>query len=277
MLISAPAKLNRFLAILGKRADGYHNLELISTILTQVTDLTDILTAVPDITTSLHISGPQANGLTANDDNLVLRAWQLLESTVKRPLPAQIHLHKKIPHGAGLGGGSSDAAAALKLGNKLFKLKLSTSCLLTLGAQLGSDVPMFIVGGTVLSLDRGNRVFPLINIPLEPIIIIYPNLHVSTAKVYSSLASVGYPSIKPCCSLSKAMKPDWRNDLTDAAIWLCPDVNEVRKTIIESGGEPLLCGSGSCWAARYKNNDLLNKAHNWLTSNYPIWQYWKIN
>jgi 4-diphosphocytidyl-2-C-methyl-D-erythritol kinase len=276
MIISAPAKLNRFLAIIGKRHDGYHNLELITTVLEGVLGLTDTLEAESDSKTSLEINGPQSAELAADDNNLVLRAWRSLELTVNRSLPAKIKLYKRIPHGAGLGGGSSDAAAALKLCNKLFKLALTTSQLLTIGSTLGSDVPLFILGGTVLGIDRGDRVFPLIDLPLEPMLIIYPNLHLETAKVYEAITKVGYQNTAPCSSFARNMTPPWRNDLTEAAIWTCPLLNEVRREILNSNGEPLLCGSGSCWAARYHDNHSRDNAYKLIMELHPNWHAWKI-
>lgn len=277
MIISAPAKLNRFLAITGKRLDGYHDLELITTVLDGVKELNDTLEAEIDSKISLEIDGPQSKKLIADDSNLILKAWKLLELTVKQSLPAKIKLHKRIPYGAGLGGGSSNAAAALILGNELFNLSLSTSSLIKIGAQIGSDVPLFLIGGTVLGLGRGDRVFPLADIPLEPILIIYPGLHLLTASVYQAIAKIGYHDPTPCLGLPKHTTPPWRNDLTDAAIWTCPPLGNVQKAIIDSGGEPLLCGSGSCWAARYSSNHMRDKAHEYLNRLNDSWQIWHIN
>ncbi|MBK7294970.1 MAG: hypothetical protein IPI84_14700 [Holophagaceae bacterium] len=161
LTIQAPAKLNRFLAVLGRRADGFHELELVTTVLEGVPGLTDLLSGEPAASLSLEISGPAGHGLTADASNLVLRAWRQLERVADRPLPARLQLEKHVPHGAGLGGGSSDAAAALRLGNRLFDLGLEDQALLILASELGSDVPLFLLGGTVLGLDRGERVFPL--------------------------------------------------------------------------------------------------------------------
>ena len=274
MRAAAPAKLNRFLAILGRRADGFHDLELVTTVLDGVPELTDTLEAEPADVLTLELGGPHAEGLTADDRNLVLRAWRLLEAAAGRPLPAFLRLRKQIPHGAGLGGGSSDAAAALRLGNALFQLDLGPSRLLALAAELGSDVPLFLLGGTVLGLDRGDRVFPLRDIPLEPILIVHPGLYVGTASVYHSIAQVGYPFPAPCASLAGGAAPHWRNDLTGAAIWACPALADVRAALLDSGGEPLLCGSGSCWAARYADPGQRDQALARLAAAHP-WRFWK--
>jgi 4-diphosphocytidyl-2-C-methyl-D-erythritol kinase len=287
LVIQAPAKLNRFLAVLGRRADGFHELELVTTVLEGVADLTDTLEGEPASELTLAISGPTGEGLVADDSNLVIRAWRLLEEAAKRPLPAALRLEKRIPHGAGLGGGSSDAAAALRLGNQMFGLGLDEDLLLRQAARLGSDVPLFLLGGTVLGIGRGERVFPLRPVPLEPILLVHPGLHVSTPSVYRTLQDVGYPgavqgerpavpaSVSPLSSLPEGAAPPWRNDLTGAALWVCPPLAEVRDALRDTGGEPLLCGSGSCWAARYASVQARDAAAAQV-SGHPGWGVWPV-
>jgi 4-diphosphocytidyl-2-C-methyl-D-erythritol kinase len=275
LAIQAPAKLNRFLAVLGRRADGFHELELVTTVLEGVADLTDMLEGEPASELALAISGPTGEGLVADESNLVIKAWRLLEEAAKRPLPAHLHLEKRIPHGAGLGGGSSDAAAALRLGNRMFDLGLGEDNLLGLAARLGSDVPLFLLGGTVLGLGRGERVFPLRPVPLEPILLVHPGLHVSTPSVYRALQDVGYPFPEALASQPAGTAPPWRNDLTGAALWVCPPLAEVRDALRDSGGEPLLCGSGSCWAARYASARARDAAAEQL-SGHPGWGVWRV-
>jgi len=274
LTIQAPAKLNRFLAVLGRRADGFHELELVTTVLEGVSGLTDLLSGEPAATLSLEISGPAGPGLAADASNLVLRAWRQLERVADRPLPALLKLEKHIPHGAGLGGGSSDAAAALRLGNRLFDLGLEDQALLILASELGSDVPLFLLGGTVLGLDRGERVFPLRPAPLEPILIAHPGLHVSTPAVYRALQEVGYPDPEPLPSVPDGAPPPWRNDLTEAALRVCPPLGAVRDALRGSGGEPLLCGSGSSWAARYDSTARRDAAAESLRSSHKAWRIW---
>ncbi len=274
--VQAPAKLNRFLAVLGRRADGFHDLELVTTVLSGIADLEDTLEAEPASELTLAIEGPFGDGLVADESNLVIRAWRLLEAEAKRALPANLRLVKRIPHGAGLGGGSSDAAAALRLGRDLFALDLDDTRMLALAARLGSDVPLFLLGGTVLGLGRGERVIPLRPIPLEPMLIVYPGLHVATPSVYRGLSQVGYPLPEPCPSLAEGSTPPWRNDLTGAAIWVCPPLSEVREALLQTGCEPLLCGSGSAWAARYASSPDRDAAIVGLKASHPAWRVWNI-
>jgi len=274
MLILAPAKLNRFLAVMGRFPDGFHELELVTTVLDGVAGLTDTLEGEPAAAFSLELSGPTSEGLRADEGNLVVRAWRLLEREAGRELPASLRLHKRIPHGAGLGGGSSDAAAALRLGNELFDLGLPQAILLRLAALLGSDVPLFVVGGTVLGLGRGERVFPLRPLPLEPILLVHPGLYVATPSVYKSLPMIGYPFPEACPSLGRGEAPPWRNDLTGAAIYTCPALGDVRRALADTGGDPLLCGSGSCWAARYPDAAGRDAARQALEAGNPDWSFW---
>jgi len=276
LTVQAPAKLNRFLAVLGRRADGFHDLELVTTVLEGVPDLADTLSAEPAAELALAITGPAGEGLAADESNLVIRAWRLLEDAARRPLPAALRLEKRIPHGAGLGGGSSDAAAALRLGNRLFDLGLDDAALLALAARLGSDVPLFLLGGTVLGLGRGERVFPLRPVPLEPMLLVHPGLHVSTPSVFRAIQEVGYPFPEALASQPEGAAPPWRNDLTGAALWVCPPLAEVREALREAGGEPLLCGSGSCWAARFPEGRLRDLAAKTLAAGHPDWGIWRV-
>lgn len=276
LTVQAPAKLNRFLAVLGRRADGFHELELVTTVLEGVSDLTDTLSAAPAGELSLTITGPMSEGLLADESNLVIRAWRLLEDAARRPLPAALHLEKRIPHGAGLGGGSSDAAAALRLGNRLFDLDLPDAALLGMATRLGSDVPLFLLGGTVLGLGRGERVFPLRPVPLEPILLVHPGLYVSTPSVYRALGDIGYPFPEALASQPEGTAPPWRNDLTGAALWVCLPLAEVRDALRDTGGEPLLCGSGSCWAARYATPGDRDAASQRLERDHAAWRFWRV-
>jgi len=272
--VTAPAKFNRFLAVLGRRSDGFHLLELVTTVLKDWPTLHDELTVEKSPYLSLELEGPTSGGLCLDDSNLVMRAWRLLEKESGKSLPARIKLFKRIPYGAGLGGGSSDAAAALKAGSTLYNLSLSNSTLLRLAAGLGSDVPLFLLGGTVLGLDLGQRVIPMRDIPLPPMFIVYPAIHLSTQSVYKALSQEDLSSNSPCPSLCENEAPPWRNDLTNAALTVCPAMLQVRDALISVGGEPILCGSGSCWAARFTDSAKRNTAMQKLSERHSEWSFY---
>jgi 4-diphosphocytidyl-2-C-methyl-D-erythritol kinase len=107
-------------------------------------------------------------------------------------------------------------------------------------------------------------------------VLVHPGLHVPTPSVFKALAAVGYPSVSPCPSSPEGERPPWRNDLTDASIHVCPELAFVRQALMESGGEPLLCGSGSCWVARYKDLSQRDLAYQELQAQRPEWRFWKI-
>lgn len=148
--VDAPAKINLCLTIKGKRPDGFHELETLIT----PTGLHDTLSfKKSDSSFAFTCSRRDLE----SEDNLVTRAVRILERHVQRSLPVRIHLEKRIPSGAGLGGGSSDAAATLKALRQLFELECSNETLEQLGAELGSDIPCFIRGGTTWCRGRGER------------------------------------------------------------------------------------------------------------------------
>jgi len=149
----ASAKINLVLEVLGKRADGYHEIRS----LVQTINLCDVLSFELAGKTSFECTEPSLQ----TSDNLVVQAAELLRKISGYEKGAKIKLEKRVPWGAGLGGGSSDAATTLSALNRLWKLKLMTSDLIELAARLGSDVPFFIHGGTALIEGRGERVTPL--------------------------------------------------------------------------------------------------------------------
>ncbi|MGA7678395.1 MAG: 4-(cytidine 5'-diphospho)-2-C-methyl-D-erythritol kinase [Dehalococcoidia bacterium] len=149
----ALAKINLVLEVLGKRADGYHEIRS----LVQTINLCDVISFELAGKTSFECTEPSLQ----TSDNLVVQAAELLRKVGGYNKGAKIKLKKRTPWGAGLGGGSSDAATTLSALNRLWKLKLKTSDLVELAARLGSDVPFFVQGGTALIEGRGERVTPL--------------------------------------------------------------------------------------------------------------------
>lgn len=270
---SAPAKFNRYLGVLGRRPDGFHEVELVTTVLDGLPELTDTLTSEPAEEISLHLEGPASAGLVADESNLVLRAWRKIESLAGSPCPARLTLHKRIPHGAGLGGGSSDGAAALRLAERMFGLDLGLDRLLEVAAELGSDVPLFLLGGTVHGTGRGEKVASVKADPLPPMLLLNPGLHVPTPAVYRAMAEVGYPGTAP---LPDPSAPPWRNDLEPAALRVCPPLLAIRQALADSGGEPLLCGSGSTWAARYPGVEARDRALALLREAMPHAGLWRV-
>ena len=183
----AYAKINITLEVLGRRQDGYHD---VSTIL-QTIDLKDTIDFKLDSSLSIDCDNVELR----SSDNLVLKAALLLKKEAGYKGGAKIILKKGIPIASGLGGGSSDAGAALVALNKLWKLKLSTESLVELAAGLGSDVPYFIHGSTVLAEGRGERITPLPPLPQLWVVLVKPSVLVpelKTKAMYGALRSSHY-------------------------------------------------------------------------------------
>jgi len=179
--IRAPAKINLHLQVIGKRPDGFHELRT----LFQAVDLYDELRARP-AAGEVELEVEPRGAAPAGDDNLVLRAGQALKRRFGVRDGARLNLVKRIPAGGGLGGGSSDAAAALRLLARLWALDLEPADLFELAASLG-DVPYFMVGGLALGCGRGEEALPLPDLPPLGVIIGFPDECVPTAEVYGRL------------------------------------------------------------------------------------------
>jgi 4-diphosphocytidyl-2-C-methyl-D-erythritol kinase len=182
LTLCAPAKLNLFLHVTGRRPDGYHTLET----LFQLVDLCDeVRVAVREDGQILRDPPPSDAVLRGlpDDADLTVRAAQLLQASSGTRLGAGIHVSKRIPAGGGLGGGSSDAAAVLLALNDLWNLGWTRERLAGLGAQLGADVPVFVHGRNAFATGRGDVLEPMI-LPEQWFLIVHPGVSVSTAAVF---------------------------------------------------------------------------------------------
>lgn len=188
--VTAPAKINLSLRVIGQRRDGFHEVD---TLMTPIPGLFDTLTFTPadDYALTCDVAG-----IPLDDTNLITRATQLFSSLTKLPCLAHIHLEKRIPHGAGLGGGSSDAAATLLAWNQWHGHPLDEKALHDAAATLGSDVPFFLNGTTARATGRGEILTPASTPPLQHIVLLKPSFHVSTPDAYARWkTSVALPGV----------------------------------------------------------------------------------
>ena len=240
--LRAPAKLNLVLRVTGRRADGYHLL----TTLFHAVDLCDELTArsVPegDGPTLALSAGDRRDALPASDDNLVLRAARLFGEAVGTVQRVRFDLHKRIPHGAGLGGGSSDAAAALRLCNLLTPEPLDAAALHALACRLGADVAFFLQGGSRWGQGVGDELSCAGDIAARDFVLLVPPFGCDTTAVYKN-HSVDWKPPTPPSNLSDFQKRPYEdsvvnngfvddieaNDLTAAAERLQPDLQRLRE------------------------------------------------
>jgi 4-diphosphocytidyl-2-C-methyl-D-erythritol kinase len=187
-IVQAPAKVNLFLRVVGKRPDGYHEIETVMARL----NLCDTLSVAPTDTSALSLRvrlayppGLRATPVPESDENLALKAAHLLRQRTGCDRGANLQLVKRIPAAAGLGGGSSDAATALWVLNRLWELGLSVCELQQLAAELGSDVPFFLANsGFALCTGRGERIEPLTSSACLWLVLAKPESGLSTAAVY---------------------------------------------------------------------------------------------
>ncbi len=188
-MVSFPnAKINVGLNIISKRADGFHNLETVFFPI-GVKDAVEIIERnVPSEVVTFSSTGKSIN--VQDDDNLCVKAYYLLKKDFAQIPPLKIHLHKNIPMGAGLGGGSADASAILLLLNQKFQLNISTDKLLEYASQLGSDCPFFILNKPCFATGRG-EILQEINLDLSAykIMVVHPGIHVDTGDAFAQLDS----------------------------------------------------------------------------------------
>ncbi len=209
--VSAPAKLNLFFEILARRADGFHEIETLMVPASLADRLTLQSTNDGDVTLNCRWaylpSDPvcgELEHLPEDDKNLVVRAVKLLRSRAGVEFGAKIELWKRIPSAAGLGGGSSDAAAALVAANLVWNLGWSRERLASVAAELGSDIPFFLYGGTAICRGRGELVEPVPHLPALHLVIVKPNVGLSTPAVYRACRVAEQP--KSVASLLEALK-----------------------------------------------------------------------
>ena len=267
----AHAKVNLWLNVVGRRPDGYHLLDS----LVAFVDLADTLDVRPSDGLSLELAGPQAAGLAGDPDNLVLKAARLLADRAGVSPRAVIRLGKHIPVAAGLGGGSADAAAALRALSELWRVALPEEELFDLAASLGADVPMCLAGRTALVSGIGERLQPAPALPPAAILLVNPGVALPTPDVFKARRgpfSTGAPVTRPWRDLPEfaANLAQRGNDLSDAAIALRPAIAEVLAFLRNSRGAryAAMSGSGATCFALYDSPDAAYQAS---ASMPPAW------
>lgn len=259
----ARAKVNLWLSVVGRRADGYHLLDS----LVAFTDLTDVLEVGPADGLSLVIEGPRAAEIGGGADNLVLSAARLLADRAGVSPRAAIRLAKHIPVAAGLGGGSADAAAALHALVELWRVAMPVEELFDLGATLGADVPMCLAGQAALVSGVGEVLRPAPPLPPCAILLVNPGMPLATPEVFAARrgafsAARPVPAAWPDLGGLVAALVARGNDLTEAAISLRPEIAEVLGVLRRSDGSryAAMSGSGATCFALYDTADAAHDA-----------------
>ncbi|XZG70123.1 4-(cytidine 5'-diphospho)-2-C-methyl-D-erythritol kinase [Chitinibacteraceae bacterium HSL-7] len=234
----APAKINLFLHITGRRADGYHLLQSVF----QLVDLADNIELRVRSDGEVVHHNPIAG--VAPDADLTVRAARLLQRHAGCTLGADIRVEKRIPMGGGLGGGSSDAATVMLALNRLWSLNLSRHELMALGVTLGADVPFFLFGRTAFVEGIGEVMTP-VDAPERPVVIARPGVHVPTPAIFAA------PDLRRDCPVVKPALLTWEqgeNVMEAVAVRLYPALAEVRDWLSQ-WAPARMSGSGACFFA----------------------------
>lgn len=267
MVVFPNAKINLGLNVVSKREDGYHN---ISSCFYPI-NWSDILEIIPSEIFQFTSSGLIIEG--AEKNNLCVKAYNLLSEAYNIPR-VQIHLHKVIPMGAGLGGGSSDGAFTLMLLNEIFDLRLSTLKLQEFAGKLGSDCPFFINNTSSMVSGVGEILKPL-NFSLKryDLVVIYPEVHISTLEAYQ-----GITPKQPIKAINTILNTDisiWRkelkNDFENSILSNHSEINIIKESLYSLGAKYVsMSGSGSAvYGVFQKNNELKNMKN--LYEKYLTW------
>ena len=275
----APAKINLTLHILGRRPDGYHALES----LVAFSGAGDTLILSPGSGLTLKIDGPTAPAAGDNDDNLVLRAARALRERTPELILGAFRLEKRLPVAAGIGGGSSDAAAALRLLARANGMAPDDPRLLEAARATGSDVPVCLDRRARMMRGAGEKLGPLLRLPLMPAVLINPGVPVETKPVFQSLGlspgeSSGFGAHLDIASgLSlEALMPRLergRNDLEDAACLQAPVIVDVLALLRAARGAKLvrMSGSGATCFALFETPWAAARAARAIRGRRPEW------
>lgn len=242
--LPSPAKLNLFLHIVGRRPDGYHELQTLFQFLDYGDDITFTLT--PD-QPGVRLVDPVPG--VADDDNLIIRAARALEARATALPGVTISLVKRLPMGGGLGGGSSNAATTLLGLNYLWQLDLSLDELAEIGLSLGADVPVFIRGHAAFGEGVGEKLTP-VNPPEDWFVVLKPACDINTRKIFSE---EGLTRDTPKIKIAPAFEGDasrYRNDCEDVVRKLYPEVNQSLEWLSQFG-PARLTGTGACIFGRF--------------------------
>lgn len=239
---SAPAKLNLFLYINGRRSDGYHELQT----LFQFVDLADELLITPNLSNQISIT-PAIVGVELVD-NIIYKAAMALKAHSQLPLGADIQLTKNLPMGGGLGGGSSDAATTLVALNELWQLALSEDLLADIAVTLGADVPVFVRGHAAFAEGIGEQLSS-VTVPENWYLIVVPEVHVNTAQLFADPDLTRNTAKRP---LSQLLQAQWQNDFESTVKKRHPEVAKALQWLLKYAPSRLT-GSGCCVFSEFKD------------------------
>ncbi len=271
---TAPAKINLTLRVLGRRADGYHDLES----LVAFADLADRLTLAPSETRALDVAGPFGIASGNVSDNLVLKAVNALRDRVDGIKAGRFTLEKNIPVAAGIGGGSADAAAALRLLARLNALALDDARLMDAARAVGADVPVCLDSKARIMRGVGEQLSPVITLPRLPAVLVNPGVAVATRDVFAKLVirSGGGPALTEMpqnFDAAIAFLKQYGNDLAAPAIECAPVIADVLAVLEATAGCRLarMSGSGATCFALFASESEASAAARAVQARHTRW------
>ncbi len=261
-MVSFPnCKINIGLNIIGKRADGYHDIETVFYTI-DIKDAIEIIESDSENDISFTSTGNTVN--VSDDDNLCVKAFRLLKKDFPHLPLVKMHLHKNIPMGAGLGGGSADASAVLLLLNKKFGLDISQEKLMGYALQLGSDCPFFIINKPCFASGRG-EILEEVNIDLSAykIMIVNPSIHVNTGEAFSNLDKNNFSPTGELQNQIKQNITSWRdnikNDFEKPVFEKYPEIERIKNSLYANGAiYSAMSGSGSSVFGIFQKEKVIN-------------------
>ena len=266
--LPAPAKLNLMLHITGRRDDGYHELETIF----QLLDIGDELSFDAANHHEIRLTGNMSG--VPHSDNLIVKAAQKLQAIANTKANAtqgiNIHIDKRLPMGGGIGGGSSDAATCLLALNMMWQLNLTLDQLAKIGLSLGADVPLFVRGRSAFATGIGEKLTP-IELPQRWFLVVTPNIHISTPKIFS------HPRLTRDSSPSKMallIKEGGRNDCLAVVKTLYPEMVNIHQKLNEFG-DFKLTGTGASFFSVFDEQEELAKCFKNVLNCAP--SNWQLN
>ena len=271
--VEAWAKVNLFLHVTGRRDDGYHRLDS----LVAFAGIGDTVTVSPASALSLTIDGPTAPLLAVGDDNIVLRAARALAAAAGRPAQAHIHLIKRLPVAAGIGGGSADAAAALRALSHMWDIHLPPAALRAVALALGADVPVCLRGRPTRMSGIGETLADAPVLPPTWLVLANPLIGLSTPAVFQARqgcfsAPMPLETRPPDVATLVRALAERRNDLSEAAISLVPEIAVILSALERSGCLlARMSGSGATCFGVFPDQPAAETAAARLAADYPGW------
>ena len=262
----APAKINLALHVLGRRLDGYHELDSV----VAFADVGDQLAFALNDETTLSVDGPFSAEVPVSAENLVLKAYSVLNRHSKLP-NVSIRLTKNLPVASGIGGGSADAAAALRALIRMFNLRFDSETMREMALSLGADVPVCLHGKACRMQGVGDIISPLERLPAPAILLVNPMQPCGTKDVFLAMALNPGDVAGSALNINEPLA--WRNDMASAAQLVLPVINDVLESLrlLPDARAVRMSGSGATCFALFDTRSMADKAAVLIRQLHPSW------